>query len=498
MAKKRGVPQLKNWIKRKQTGPTPPQKTRLTSHVVAQADKPSSLWDENSSEEGLEDTPVSSMQSAVPTAPAEIPAASLQPTEPTEKAEVTAARVEHLMDTTQKRTVRKHRKAFSPNRAFGAAAAGISHVFTAANKKSTGHAAALEFAENRKRVGRKGRKNRRVLVYAGSALVVAVVMLLVFLVPGGAAAPVDARTSESGSGGTVAVNPTVSTGVKGSAIATDSGVTDSATVILTPSPTPSPTPIPTTAADPTENPIDIDELVDDFVVVANKYYDYSNNHYEYTEEDVHILAQLIYGEARGESTTGKVAVANVVMNRVLCRGAWGNSVKAVVTAPGQFTGYKSTITPTRACINAARQVLQNELWVIPQDIYYFRSGAAADVDWGSHKFYKKIGGHCFYRHNYYGRMRGGDVPPAMFKRVYKYAQLGCEPEKRVYRIQYMLDALGYKIEKVDSYFGEGTEKALIKFQQDHGLDDDGVAGPATVRKLIDQYGLRDYYIKFCT
>jgi hypothetical protein len=280
--------------------------------------------------------------------------------------------------------------------------------------------------------------------------------------------------------------------------------TSTSTPTPTPIPTPSPTPIVTTAPDPTEEPIDIEELVEYFKVDADKYYNemgYSTNHYNYTDEEEYILAQLIYGEARGETPTGKIAVANVVMNRVLCRGAWGNTIKAVVTAPGQFSGYSASIRPSRACISAARQVLKNEVRVIPQDVYYFRAvskfSSLDGQDWGSHPFYKKIGGHYFYRHRYSGRMRGGGVPPALYDRTYKFPQYGCKPEDRVYRVQYMLDALGYDVDEVDSYFGKGTKEALIKFQEDHGLEGDGVAGPATLRKLINEYGMRDYYAKFC-
>ena len=515
MAKKRGIPQLKNWIKRKQPGPTPPQKTRLTPQAVAQADKPAFLWDEDSLEEGLEDTPVATLQTATSVSHIETAAEPMQPAISVSRVEAQAARIEVSADAAaaQKRQSGKHRKAFSAPGVFSAASSGISNLLTGSHKKSTGHTAALEFAENRKRLGRKGRRNRRIFIYAGSTLAVAVVLLLVFLVPGGAAAPADAPGDRVTS--TVSASQTDSAGTTGSVVVTDSAVvtdseaiTDSAAgtysavvVDPTPSPTPSSTPIPTTAPDPTENPIDLAELTKFFAVEADLYYNevgYYSNHYEYTEDDVHILAQLIYGEARGESTTGKIAVANVVMNRVLCRGAFPNTIKAVVTAPGQFTGYNASSNPSRACVNAARQVLKNELWVIPQDIYYFRSGAPENVNWGSHKFYTKIGGHCFYRHGYYGRQRGGGVPPALYDRTYKYPQFGCKPEDRVYRVQFMLDSLGYKIEKVDSYFGEGTKDALIKFQKDHNLDDDGVAGPATVKRLIEEYGIRDYFIKFCT
>jgi hypothetical protein len=455
------------------------------------------LWDETCPEEGLEDTPVVSPFQ---------PAAPIEAVVPVSSAETVQAPVEASAETAkdQKRTRARHRRGNALTGILRPIADWAAGLFAAPRSNSNGHAAALEFAESRKRLGKKGRRNRRILVYAGSGFAVVVVVLLVLLVPGGAAAPTDATV-----GANDAISNPVTKSAALSASATDSAVssvsaTESTAVpTSTPvlSPTVSPTPIPTTAVDPVENPIDMNELLEFFVVKADKYYSYSNNHYNYTENDVRILAQLIYLEARGESTTGKIAVANVVMNRVLNRHKFGNTIYDVVTAPKQFA-YRSDVNPTRSCISAARQVLQNEVWVIPQDVYYFRAvskfSSLEGQNWGSHTYYQKIGGHYFYRHSYSGRIRGGGVPPALYDRVYKYAQLGCKPEDRVYRIQYMLDALGYDIEKVDKYFGEGTEEALIKFQKDHGLDDDGVAGPATVRKLIEKYGSRKYYSKFCT
>jgi len=480
MAKKAGVPLWKNWIKRKASGPKPPEKFRL-----AKPEKPEVVLDDDSPEEGLEDTPVFFVQPVAPTA--EVDSAEEKATQ---VETVPAGKPVGLSQTAGRRTTIRHAKKGWFSVTIQSVMNGIIRLFTGVRKKSKGNAAALAFAGSHHRLGKKGRRNRRVLIYAGSGLAVATVVLFVLLVPGGAAAPVDAPKTGVVANGTVDVTD--------SAAATDStGGTVTAT--MTAVPTPSPTPVPTTVAEPTDNPIDMEELLEFFVVDADKYYNefgYSNNHYNYTEDDVYMLAQVIYGEARGESRDGKIAVGNVVMNRVLCRRAWPNTISGVITAPGQFSGYKSTIKPNRECLVVARLVLQKELWVIPQNVYFFRSGAAEGVDWGGHNFYKKIGGHCFYREPSYGRNSG--IPPALYERTYKYAQYGCTPENRVYRIQFMLDALGYDIEKVDKYFGESTKEALIKFQQDHGLDDDGVAGPAAVRKLIEEYGARNYYAKFCT
>ena len=57
----------------------------------------------------------------------------------------------------------------------------------------------------------------------------------------------------------------------------------------------------------------------------------------WNESDVLILARTIYGEARGESEEAKIAIANVVMNRVKDPKWWGNTVKEVCLVKSQFS-----------------------------------------------------------------------------------------------------------------------------------------------------------------
>lgn len=53
----------------------------------------------------------------------------------------------------------------------------------------------------------------------------------------------------------------------------------------------------------------------------------------------------------------------------------------------------------------------------------------------------------------------------------------------VIRLQNRLKELGYYTSTVDGQYGAGTRSAVMQFQQQHGLDDDGVAGPDTVNML---------------
>lgn len=54
-------------------------------------------------------------------------------------------------------------------------------------------------------------------------------------------------------------------------------------------------------------------------------------------EDKELLSLVIYGEARGESIEGKVAVASVITNRVKEGGWYGKSLKEVILKPYQFS-----------------------------------------------------------------------------------------------------------------------------------------------------------------
>jgi hypothetical protein len=233
----------------------------------------------------------------------------------------------------------------------------------------------------------------------------------------------------------------------------------------------------------------------DFQVTADKYYSdygFSSNHYAYTDAELKMLAIVIYDEVRGSPMQAKIAVGDVVMNRVLAPGYPGNTITEVVTRPNQFA-YKASVTPSADCYEAAHEVLDHEVWVVPQNCYFFKA-TKSTANWGRHKFYTVIGSTAFYTDTKYaGRYNGSNLPPSMYTRTYKWAQYGCVPAARVRKIQIMLKNLGYAKDIVtDGYFGQGTKDALIAFQKASGLGQDGVAGPGTLKKLINKYGVTKY------
>lgn len=71
-----------------------------------------------------------------------------------------------------------------------------------------------------------------------------------------------------------------------------------------------------------------------------------------TALDVDTLARTIYGEARGESQAGKVAVAFVVINRVHGKAWFGRTIRGVCRKPWQFSCWNKS-DPNRARLLAA-------------------------------------------------------------------------------------------------------------------------------------------------
>ena len=349
----------------------------------------------------------------------------------------------------------------------------------------------------------------RFVVCAGSAVVVVVVLLLVLLAPGGAAASPSPEETPSAIPTATPIATTEPDPVETffpttepDPVLTPPPPTPEPTVKPTPKPTtkPTATPAPTTAIPtettaPSEPPTspggtDMASLVSYYTLSADNYYNevgYWSNHYDYTDDELYILAKIIQAEAGGESDKGKIAVGNVVMNRVLS-GRWGNSISAVV---GGFS-YNPETVPKQGAINAAHAVLDDENWVVPQNTYFFKPSAGA---WRNYTQWGQIGNHYFYTYAYSGRYNGTSIPPALFDRPYKHAQYGCKAEERVYRIQFMLQSLSYSVSP-DKRFGKGTKDALIAFQQSKGLTADGVAGPSTIEALINAYGVDQYIAKF--
>jgi N-acetylmuramoyl-L-alanine amidase len=77
---------------------------------------------------------------------------------------------------------------------------------------------------------------------------------------------------------------------------------------------------------------------------------------EGNSNDVYLLARVVYGEARGEPYTGKVAVAAVVLNRI-DSSQFPDSLSGVVYQPGAFSVVDDgqiNLSPDQEALRAAR------------------------------------------------------------------------------------------------------------------------------------------------
>lgn len=117
---------------------------------------------------------------------------------------------------------------------------------------------------------------------------------------------------------------------------------------------------------------------------------------DYTSSDLYLLARCIYGEARGESYTGQVAVGAVVLNRVES-SQFPNTISGVIYQKGAFTAVDDgqiNLTPDQTAINAARDAMNG--WDPTYGCLYYYNPATATSSWiFSRQTVTTIGRHVF-------------------------------------------------------------------------------------------------------
>ncbi len=116
----------------------------------------------------------------------------------------------------------------------------------------------------------------------------------------------------------------------------------------------------------------------------------------YSSNDLDLLAHLVYGEARGESYTGQVAVAAVVLNRVK-DSRFPNTISGVIYQKGAFTAVDDGqfyYTPNSTAYQAARDALNG--WDPTYGCVYYYNPKTATSSWiYSLKTVTTIGKHVF-------------------------------------------------------------------------------------------------------
>lgn len=123
----------------------------------------------------------------------------------------------------------------------------------------------------------------------------------------------------------------------------------------------------------------------------------------YTSKDVFWLARIIEAEAGGEPYEGKVAVGNVVLNRVKSKDFPNTIYDVIFEYYGNIPQFSpvanGTIynTPSQESINAAKDAL-NGYKPVGNATYFFNPNKAAG-SWivKSKSYVAKIGSHVFYQ-----------------------------------------------------------------------------------------------------
>lgn len=121
----------------------------------------------------------------------------------------------------------------------------------------------------------------------------------------------------------------------------------------------------------------------------------------YDENDVYWLARIIEAEAGGESGEGKLAVANVVLNRV-ASGSYPNTIYDVIFDTKYGTQFEPTSngaiynTPSEESIEAAKRALSGENNI--GGALYFYNPSLVDAVWirTNCTYIQTIGCHNFY------------------------------------------------------------------------------------------------------
>ena len=100
-----------------------------------------------------------------------------------------------------------------------------------------------------------------------------------------------------------------------------------------------------------------------------------------SNSDLYLLSCCVYGEARGESYTGKVAVAAVILNRVKS-SAFPDSISGVIYQSGAFTCVSDgqiNLGTNDECTRAAQDALNG--WDPTGGAIYYFNPATATSKW---------------------------------------------------------------------------------------------------------------------
>lgn len=117
---------------------------------------------------------------------------------------------------------------------------------------------------------------------------------------------------------------------------------------------------------------------------------------KYSERDLQLMANAVYGEARGEPYEGQVAVAAVILNR-LESPDFPNSISEIIFQPGAFTAVADGqiwLTPNERAKQAVLDAMSG--WDPSENALYYFNPNTATSEWiWTRPQIKQIGEHIF-------------------------------------------------------------------------------------------------------
>ena len=114
-----------------------------------------------------------------------------------------------------------------------------------------------------------------------------------------------------------------------------------------------------------------------------------------TQDEIKLLAKVVWVEAQGECAEGQQAVAEVALNRI-ASGEFPNNLHDVIYGQGQFRSVPKLdkAEPYQAQYEAIEAAIYGP-YILPEDVVYFATTPTNGNIWG------QIGGHIFcYGNNY--------------------------------------------------------------------------------------------------
>ncbi|WP_244832405.1 cell wall hydrolase [Caballeronia sp. TF1N1] len=109
----------------------------------------------------------------------------------------------------------------------------------------------------------------------------------------------------------------------------------------------------------------------------------------YTDADLDTVARTLWGEARGESKTGKIAVAWVIKNRVLSPVVWwGKDYASVCRAKYQFSCWNSN-DPNFPFLAGEREIPKSEYLECEDAALLVLANYQPDITLGATHYYAK-------------------------------------------------------------------------------------------------------------